>query len=98
MAYIIIIYTGNEGENMETDDMDTTRLGVVLQALDRGQSVVVDQCERETLLPIRDLGGSRAAYKRERKNAPNRIVSEVYSPLRVASAAELPPSLEIIPK
>ena len=44
-----------------------------------------------------DVGGSRAAYKRERTKALNNIVSEVYSLPRVAAAAELLPSLRIIP-
>ena len=56
-----------------TGEMDTKGVGLVLQALDRGQGTVVEQCEREILLAIRGLGGSRGAYKRERKVALNRM-------------------------
>ena len=80
-----------------TDDMVAKCVGLVLQALDRGQCNIVEQCEREILLAIRGLGGSRGTYKHERKVALNRIVSEVYSPPRIASAAKLLPSLKIIP-
>ena len=64
--------TENEDDDdMEgfTEDMDTRSVGLVLQALDRGQSSIVEQCEREILLAIRSLGGSRKGYKRERKAA-----------------------------
>ena len=70
---------------------------MVLKALDHEQAGVVRRCEREIPLAVRSLGGSRGAYKRERKVALNRIVSEIYSPPRVASAAKLLPSLKIIP-
>ena len=80
-----------------TEYMGTKSVSHVLHALDREQADIIRQCEREILLSIRDLGGSRGAYKRERKKALNRIVSEVYSPPRVAAAAELLPSLRIIP-
>jgi len=92
--------TENEDDDdMEgfTEDMDTRSVGLVLQALDRGQSSIVEQCEREILLAIRSLGGSRKGYKRERKAALNRIVSEIYSPPRVTAAAKLLPSLRLIP-
>ena len=47
-----------DDDDMEgfTDDMDTTSAGLVLQALDRGQSSIVEQCGREIFLAIR---GSR---------------------------------------
>ena len=49
-----------------TDDMDTKSVGLVVQVLDREQTAIVKQCEKEIQLPIRDLGGSRAAYTRDR--------------------------------
>ena len=74
-----------------TDDMDVKSAGMILKALDHEQAGVVRRCGREILWAVRGLGGSRGAYKRERKVATNRIVSEVYSPPRVASAAKLLP-------
>ena len=98
------IPTDNEGEEDDmneadgfTDDMDVRSTGMVLKALDHEQAGVVRRCEREILLAVRGLGGSRGAYKRERKIALNKIVSEIYSPPRVASAAKLLPSLKTIP-
>ena len=81
----------------ETEDMDTRSVGLVLKELGRGQKEIVEKCEREILLAIESLGGSRKAYKRERKATFKRIVSEVYSPPRVAAAAKLLPSIRIIP-
>ena len=88
-----------DDENMEedTEDMDTRSIGLILKELDRGQSELVAKCEREIFTAIRNLGGSRKTYKRERKVALNRIVSEVYSPPRVAAAAKLLPSLRMLP-
>ena len=84
----------SDDEFMEgTEDMDTRSVGRVLKEFDRGQTEVVEKCEREILMAIRSLGGSREPYKRERKTTLKRIVSEVYSPPRVAAAAELLPSL-----
>ena len=81
----------------DEDGMDMRRVGVVLKELDRGECEHVKGCEKGILLAIRNLGGSRKAYKRERKCALQRIVSEVYSPPGVAAAAKLLPSLGIIP-
>ena len=53
--------------------------------------------EREVLLAITSLGGSRDTCKRERKVAFNAILSEVYIPPRIAAAAKLLPSLKILP-
>lgn len=80
-----------------TDDMDTKSVGLVLTALGRELADLVPRCERGILLVIRGLGGSRGACTRERKVAPNRVVSEVYSLPRVASAAELLPPLATTP-
>ena len=81
----------------DADDSDMRSVGVVFKELDRGECEHATRCEKEILLAVRDLGGSRQAYKRERKDALRRIVSEIYSPPRVASAAKLLPSLKIIP-
>ena len=80
-----------------TDDVDTKSVGLVLQALDRGQGSIVEQCEREILMAIRSLGGSRKEHKRERKVAFNTSVREMYSLPRVTAAAKLFPSLKLIP-
>ncbi len=80
-----------------TDDRDTNSVRLVLQALDGEHADIISQCEREILLSIRGLWGSRAAYKHGRKNALNRIVSEGDSLPRVAVAAKLLPSLRVIP-
>mgnify|MGYP002806041372 CR=1 FL=1 len=80
-----------------TDEMGTKSVGMVLKVLDREEAETIQKCEREILLAIRNLGGNRAAYKRERSRALNRIVSEICSPPRVAAAAKLLPSLRIIP-
>ena len=81
----------------DEDDMDMRSVGVVRKEPDRGECEHVKRCEKEILLAIRNLGGSRKVYKRERKGALQRIVSEVHSPPRVAAAAKFLPSLGIIP-
>ena len=45
--------------------------------------------DREVLQVIRQLGGSKHAYLRERRRAVKHIVSEIYSPPRVTAAAKL---------
>ena len=46
---------------------------------------------------IRDCGGSRRAYGRERKKMIRATISEVYSPPRVTACTKLMPSCEIMP-
>ena len=88
----------SDDENMKgTEDMDTKSVGLILRKLDRGQCDLAGRCEKEILAAIMNLGGSRNAYKRERKAVLNRIVSEVYSPPRVAAAAKLLPPLRVSP-
>ena len=51
---------------------------------------------REVLATIARLGGSARKYAREKKNAVNRMVAEVYSEPRVTAAARVLPSLKLI--
>ena len=84
-------------ENMEeTEDMDARSVGLIPMQLDRCQQKLVERYDREILVAVRSLGESRKAHKRERKVALNRIMSEVYSPPRVAAAAKLLSSLKIL--
>ena len=88
----------SDDEFMEdTEDMDTRSVGLILRQLAKGQQRTIERCEKEILLSIRALGGSRKPYKHERRGTLRRTVSEVYSPPRVAAAAKLPPSLRIVP-
>lgn len=80
-----------------TDDMDTKSVRMVLKALGGEEAGTIRRCLREILLAVGGLGGSRAAYKRERGRALDRIVSEIYSHPRVAATAKLLPSLRIVP-
>ena len=59
----------------DADDSDMRSVGVVFKELDRGECEQVKRCEKEILLAVRGLGGSRKACKRERKDALGRIVS-----------------------
>ena len=69
-----------DGDNMDADavDMYTRSVGLIPQALDHEQGGAVRRCEREILLSIRGLGGSRGAYKRDVNGTVTGIVSEVY--------------------
>ena len=53
--------------------------------------------EREIIAVIRSLGGDGRRYRRERQRAVNKVVSEIYSPPRVAAAIRLLPELRLIP-
>ena len=50
----------------------------------------------EILKLVRDLGGSRNAYKKERAKAVKAIVAEIYSPPRITKAIKMMPSSKVI--
>ena len=52
---------------------------------------------QEIMQVIRDCGGSRRAYGRERQKAIKTVLSEIYSPPRVTACAKLLPSCDILP-
>ena len=60
-------------------------------------SMEVETIDGEIAAIIRSVGGNVASYKRDRSRALNRLVSEIYSPPRVAAAAKLLPSLGCLP-
>ena len=60
-------------------------------------SMEVEDIDGEIAAIIRSVGGNVASYKRDRSRALNRLVSEIYSPPRVAAAAKLLPSLGCLP-
>ena len=73
-------------------------LGPMLNLLEQEEllSQELQQCAAETVRLIAALGGQRAAYHRERKQAVQRMVAEVYSAPRVTKVAKLLPSLRIL--
>jgi hypothetical protein len=50
----------------------------------------------EILKLVRDLGGSRNAYKKERAKAVKAIVADIYSPPRITKAIKMMPSSKVI--
>ena len=83
---------------MTTTDVEDD-LGPMLNVLEQEEllSQELQQCAAETVRLIAALGGQRAAYHRERKQAVQRMVAEVYSAPRVTKVAKLLPSLRILP-
>ena len=55
------------------------------------------QCAAETVRIVAALGGQRAGYQREWKQAVRRMVAEVYSAPRVTKALKLLPILKLLP-
>ena len=54
--------------------------------------------DAEEIMQIaRDLGGSRRAYKRERKKFINNMIAEIYSAPRVAKVAKMMPEYGVMP-
>ncbi len=49
------------------------------------------------MLLVQQFGGCKRGYARERRQAFNRTVSELFSPPRVAAATKLLPSLKLLP-
>ena len=57
----------------------------------------MNECNREIMKVIKELGGNGKSYIRKRKKAVNRIIAEVYSGPRITSAAKLLPHLGLLP-
>ena len=55
------------------------------------------RASEEILRIVRELGGSREKYKRERKRALNKVISEVYSAPRITQALKMLPTQDISP-
>ena len=85
-----------DGQDVDMEMADIEPM-LSLCAGDEGVRQRLQQDADEVLKLIRDLGGSRAAYKRERLRAVRAIVAEVYSAPRVTQAAKLLPSLKVLP-
>ena len=84
--------------SMTTTDVEDD-LGPMLNLLEQEEllSRELQQCAAETVRLVAALGGQRTAYHRERKQAVQRMVAEVYSAPRVTKAAKLLPSLRLLP-
>ena len=54
-------------------------------------------CAAETVQIVAALGGQRVGYRRERRQAVRKMVSEIYSAPRVTKALKLMPSMELVP-
>ena len=83
---------------MTTTDVEDD-LGPMLNLLEQEEllSRELQQCAAETVRLVAALGSQRTAYHRERKQAVQRMVAEVYSAPRVTKAAKLLPSLRLLP-
>ena len=55
------------------------------------------ECAAEAAQIVASLGGRKTGYRRERRQAAQRMVSEIYSAPRVTKAMKLMPGLELIP-
>ncbi len=85
----------NEHEPTEPDDEMLALMDVCVGRPDAGRKIAHDA--EEILNIIRELGGSKQAYRRERKNMVNAIVSEIYSAPRVTKVLKMMPSCEVLP-
>ena len=61
------------------------------------QECAIIERNLEILSLVEKLGGSTKRYRRDRTRQLRAIVSEIYSPPRVAAAAKMLPNLEMIP-
>ena len=85
----------------DDDDMqvDTGLLATITRSCGTAQNHAkqVTKLDREICGLILKLGGgSKRQYLRERKDALQRVISEVYSPPRVTAAIKMLPSLRVI--
>ena len=55
------------------------------------------ECAAEAAQIVASLGGRKTGYRRERRQAAQRMVSEIYSAPRVTKAMKMMPGLELIP-
>ena len=55
------------------------------------------ECAAETAQIVATFGGRRTGYQRERRQAVQRMIAEIYSAPRVTKAMKLMPSLELVP-
>ena len=81
-------------ENMEDD---VGNIEEILNLCTDEDKEDVRRANQEIMKVIRDCGGSRRAYGRERQKAIKAVLSEIYSPPRVTACAKLMPSCEILP-
>ena len=85
---------------MDVDAIDynpETDLKELFSVTTRDTRAEIADDEREIIAVIRSLGGDGHKYRRERQRAVKRVVSEIYSPPRVAAAIKLLPELRLIP-
>ena len=88
------------GLGMDVDAIDykpETDLKELFSVMTRDARTEIGEDEREIIAVIRYLGGDGHRYRRERQRAMNRVVSEIYSPPRVAASINLLPELRLIP-
>ena len=57
----------------------------------------IAECAAETVLIVEAPGGQIIGYKRERRQAVQRMVAEVYSAPRITKTLKLMPSMELVP-
>ena len=55
------------------------------------------ECAAEAAQIVASLGGRKTGYRRERRQAAQRMISEIYSAPRVTKAMKMMPGLELIP-
>ena len=89
-------HMGDEQHQQHGDDEMIGNLEEILDLCDEQDGNEVKKLEREIMTVVRDLGGSRRAYSRERGAQMKAVVSEIYSPPRVTACAKLLPSLNVI--
>ena len=88
------LFARSEDEDMgaaaEDAEMDATKSSDIA-AIEKAEFDV------EVLSLIEQLGGSGRGYRRDRKKQLKAIISELYSPPRVTSAAKMLPSMKALP-
>ena len=93
------IDAGVGGDSQLTASTESTTSGIeeLESALNLLQRDQVQKDDRAVLAIVRQLGGDTNRYIRDRRSAVHRLVSEIYSPPRVTTAAKLLPELRCVP-
>ena len=81
---------------LHPDDLSAEDMELFELAHDESKEEVC-KLERHIMQIIRDVGGSRKAYKASRRAEMKAILTEVYSPPRVTAAAKLLPKYGVAP-
>ena len=87
-----------QGSEWTSTQLTTSRRQTLRSFFSDDQDVRAEiaEDELEIIAVIRSLGGNGHKYPRERQRAAKRVLSEIYSPPRVAAAIKLMPEPRLI--